>query len=421
MEFNVGTVDLKFVVGLPALLYLFYCVYWEWTVGIQRRRLIKQNGCKPIRNHEEFNGFPKNVIGIKIIKENVKALREHRALEVLGSRHTRTANTIHHKTFFEDMIYTLEPENIKAMLATSFKDFGLSRRRQKAFIPLLGQGIFTSNGAAWQHSRDLLRPNFVRGQVGDLDTFESHVDQLISAIPADGSTFDLQSLFFQLTIDTATEFLFGESTNTLGSSASNEEKVRFAQAFNRSQEEIAYSIRSAKLHPWFRTKQFWEDCRYVHEFADRYVSRGLQYRQSMLEKNMGKEKSTTGGDEDGGRYVFLHELVKSIADPIRIRSELLNVLLAGRDTTASLLSGLFFVISRRPDVWNKLKAEVDQLRGQTPTFQQLKDMKYLRMTMNESMSRHFPFFPIFWHCSASSFPTNTHEHSLLPSLLRVNV
>ena len=48
--------------------------------------------------------------------------------------------------------HTIDPENVKAILATNFSDFGLGVR-YKTFGPLLGRGIFTSDGAAWEHSR----------------------------------------------------------------------------------------------------------------------------------------------------------------------------------------------------------------------------------------------------------------------------
>jgi len=88
-----------------------------------------------------------------------------------------------------------------------------------------------------------------------------------------------------------------------------------------------------------------------------------------------------------GRYVFLHELLKQTSNKVQIRSELLNILLAGRDTTASLLSNVWWEISKRPDIWAKLRAEVDALAGRKPTFEQLKEMKYLRAVLNESLRR----------------------------------
>lgn len=356
-----------------AFLYLLYYVQWQLTVGASRRAMIKEYGCKPMRDFAEFNNFPENIIGYRTIQENIAALKEHRVLRFVQGRFARTQNTFHHKTLAMDMIHTIEPDNLRTIMATKFKDFSLPDRRKTAFLPLLGRGIFTSDGSAWQHSRDLIRPNFVRSQVADLETLEIHVAQLIKCIPKDGSTTDLQDLFFQLTIDSATEFLFGESTNTL--TGSDGFKRRFAQAFNRSQEEIASGIRRGKINKFFRTKQFVEDCRFVHDFVDTYVEKGLAYRRALDSK---EEK-----EKDLGRYVFLHELVKATTDPLQIRSELLNVLLAGRDTTASLLSDVFFELARRSDIWAKLREEVNALGGEKPTFQQIKDMKYLKAVLNE--------------------------------------
>lgn len=117
------------------------------------------------------------------------------------------------------------------------------------------------------------------------------------------------------------------------------------------------------------------------------MEKGLQRR-----KNFDTEK----GEVDN-RYVFLHQLVKETGDKLQIRSELLNILLAGRDTTASLLSNVWWQIARRPDVCAKLRAEVDQLDGIPPTFAQLKDMKYLRWVLNECKLFLFLCFSHVWY------------------------
>jgi cytochrome P450 len=75
--------------------------------------------------------------------------------------------------------------------------------------------------------------------------------------------------------------------------------------------------------------------------------------------------------------------LKSTTDPKQLRDELLNILLAGRDTTASLLSNTFHVLARRPDIWKKLKAEVDELQGARPDYETLRNMKYLKYLLNE--------------------------------------
>jgi hypothetical protein len=44
---------------------------------------------------------------------------------------------------------TVDPKNIQAMLATQFNDFCLGHTRKNNFAPLLGHGIFTSDGKSW--------------------------------------------------------------------------------------------------------------------------------------------------------------------------------------------------------------------------------------------------------------------------------
>lgn len=57
----------------------------------------------------------------------------------------------------QNFVSTSDPENIKAVLATKFKDFDLGERND-AFSPFLGSGIFTADGKHWEKSRVSLRP-----------------------------------------------------------------------------------------------------------------------------------------------------------------------------------------------------------------------------------------------------------------------
>jgi len=240
----------------------------------------------------------------------------------------------------------------------------------------------------------------VRSQVADLNTFEKHIQILISKIPRDGSTFDLQKVFFQLTLDSATEFLFGESVHSLSSKEGSEEQ-RFGIAFDSAQREITSRSRSGKLGSIFRAlmfrsdNEFVESCKIVHSFVDRFVHSALEKVQPT------DAEKVIDGDGSPERYIFLNEMAKGTRDPIRLRAELLNILLAGRDTTASLLSHTFFVLARRPDIWKNLTAEVDELHGERPSYETLKDMKYLKNLLSECK------FP---SAALHSAPTNHPKH-----------
>ncbi|EMD00887.1 hypothetical protein BAUCODRAFT_187941 [Baudoinia panamericana UAMH 10762] len=360
--------------------YVLYQIYVQLTLGRQRRALQYEKGTLPV---PWYSGCRDRLLGLDFFRSTMKLLRERRLLEGQTERfHEDGVNTMRVVFLGGTQVFsTLEPENLKAIQAVDFKKWGLGDRRKNAFWPLLGVGIFTSDGKDWHHSREMLRPNFARAQVADLDLFERHVLHLIQAIPKDKSTVDLSDLFFKLTIDSATEFLFGESTESLTKNSGD----GFADAFTRSQEHISDATRYGPYAKYLmKNDQFSKDAKFVHDFVDYYVQKGLTKRSQLLAEK---------GDAEKQRYTFMDELVRQTDNPIRIRSELLNVLLAGRDTTASLLTNVWFVIARRPDIWAKLQAEVDTLNGVQPTYEQVKDMKYLRAVLNESLRLH-PVVPL---------------------------
>ncbi|KAF7846486.1 hypothetical protein BT93_L4250 [Corymbia citriodora subsp. variegata] len=225
----------------------------------------------------------------------------------------------------------------------------------------------------------MIRPNFTRSQVGDLAIYEEHVQHMLKLIPENGRTVDLQELFFKLTMDTATKFLFGTSVNSLVKEKAHKDSDRFTDAFTYVTEEMAKDFRSIR---WRKDKKRQADGQFIKDFADGIVADALA-RQDDIE---------TGGIDKKQDYVFLYELLKTTRDPYTLRSETLNVLLAGRDTTASLLAHTFFVLARRRDIWDKLHEEVAQLQDKAPDYEQLKQMKYVRWVLNESL-RLFPVVP----------------------------
>jgi cytochrome P450 len=252
----------------------------------------------------------------------------------------------------------------------------------------------------------MLRPNFVRSQIGDVLTFERHVSHLISKLPGDGKTpVNLADYFFRLTLDSATEFLFGESTNSL--SQSSEES--FGAAFDRGQSNIAMRARFGPLVKWlpfaFDVGSIEKDQKFVHDFVDYYVDKGCaerdqQQQQQAKKQQQQQQPQPSAVDEakqkqsnsENERYIFITELIRQTPDRTRIRSELLNILLAGRDTTASLLTNLWWLLSKNPTAWAKLQTEISTLQGSHPTFETLKDLKYLRALLNETL-RLYPVVP----------------------------
>lgn len=62
-----------------------------------------------------------------------------------------------------------------------------------------------------------------------------------------------------------------------------------------------------------------------------------------------------------------------------------SIMLAGRDTTAGLLTFVTYCLAMHPDVLARLREEILSTVGATraPTFDDVREMKYLRAVLNE--------------------------------------
>lgn len=115
---------------------------------IAAARFKKEHGCKPERRQPQVDG----ILGIGNYLNQQKAFKNNRLLDNSRERFEANGPTFSSTVLGLRLYHTIDPENIKAILATNFNDFGLGRRL-KTFGDLLGKGIFTSDGAAWEHSR----------------------------------------------------------------------------------------------------------------------------------------------------------------------------------------------------------------------------------------------------------------------------
>jgi len=350
-------------------------------------------GCKPPPKQE--NNWP---FGVDRVRNLMRADVARIFPDFLVQRFKEMGvNTFEFSMLGTQGYLTADPKNIQAILATQFNDFCLGPNRRNAFMPLLGNGIFTQDGKPWEHSRAMIRPSFVREQVSDLELEEHHVQDMMRAliVKQDGWTapVDLQVLFFRLTLDSATEFLFGES---VGSQVANlpaeaqlngapkvtqDEKV-FANAFDVGQRYLARRGRLLDKSWLDNTPGFRLACKQTHEFADHFV------RLALHPELKEKEKDTEKGDRE--RYIFSEALASQTRDPIELRSQILNILLAGRDTTASLLGWTFYLLVRHPAIYDSLRATILAEFGtyahpRDITFQSLKSCRQLQHTLNESL------------------------------------
>ncbi|MCJ1280132.1 hypothetical protein MMC21_007959 [Puttea exsequens] len=387
--------DLSSIALLPSgilFLALLYTVSVIIPIQLHQRKIRLEHNCQPLRKYRTRDP----ILGIDWIWGNISALRSKTYLKTIRNRfHATGSTTFRVRVLHQKAIFTIEPENIKTLLSLRFRNFSLAYR-SSIMSALLGKGIFTTDGAEWMHSRNMLRPVFAKEQFDDLGILESHIQDLFDLVPGDRSTIDLQPLFFRFTLDSATDFLFGHSVRTLR--RGRNENQRFGTAFNDSLKELAVRFRWGPFRMFrIQNRKASESLRICQEYVDKVVEEAFRLRANM-NGNINKyphEKSV------GARASFLQELMKEQDDRTRIRDELLNVLLAGRDTTASLLSHVFLEISRNPSVWRALQEEVAFLQGKVPSYDKLRGLTYVKYCIHESESYLGNLFLYILHLSVS--------------------
>ncbi|KAF2730395.1 cytochrome P450 [Polyplosphaeria fusca] len=158
-------------------------------------------------------------------------------------------------------------------------------------------------------------------------------------------------------------------------------------------------------------KAYLKTCQRVHSWLEYYIRRQVdstsngtqvpsQQRRSMA-KNL-------GGQTEDLEY---------------IRGQILQSMLASKETTAVLVSNAMFLLSRHPDVYNKLRKEVLQYpEGEDLfTFDNLSNLTYLQNVIKEAL-RLYPVFPLNGRIAlrdttlpASPDPTNPQLTKLQPA------
>lgn len=277
------------------------------------------------------------------------------------------------------VIMTADPENIKAILTQQFSDYGKGAQFHLEWKDFLGDSIFTTDGRQWSDSRALIRPMFQRERVADLDIIEQHVQELFSLMgPGDGRQVDARNLFFRFALDASTHFLFGHSAGSLMN-----EKTEFAQAFDEVQRVQALDGRAGPLRHFFPKKSFYAGLKTMDRFIEPWITEALSLSQEELDTKLSKSDT------------FLHALARRTRDRKVIRDQLVALLLAGRDTTSVTMSWMILELAKNPAVVAKLRQEIAEnigTRGERPSYDTIKNMKYLTWIINETL-RLYPVVP----------------------------
>ncbi|OAA53511.1 Cytochrome P450 [Niveomyces insectorum RCEF 264] len=277
---------------------------------------------------------------------------------------------------------TTDPANVQAILSTRFGDYGLGSRRLAAH-PLLEEGIFSQDGRAWRRSRELIRRQFARVQKQTPQAFTSLVADLVAdvdrAAAVDG-VVDLKPLLYAFTLRTTTTLLFGEPHSRMEADKQEEQAVRAHLDYATS--VLGVRVRLADGAWLYNPPRFRRACRAVRDWAAQFVRAALACQAAV------------GDDAAAEKYAFILDLWRAMRDPELVRDQLLHVLVAGQDSTASLLSWTFFLLVRNPDVLERLRTEISSVPVDGDiTREELQSLSFLRCCLNETL-RLYPTLPM---------------------------
>ena len=372
------------LIGICAPIYLYCYNKFRWLRN-ERIHATKPAAIYPHRDP----------VGIDWVVKMVGAIKSGTLLDDLDEIINSFGGTFWHLATGSWILFTNEPDNLKAMLSTRFEEWPIGGVRQRTTQLTVGpHAIFSVNGKEWQSARSLIRPSFTRNQITDLECQGRHVERFLDRIPKDGSAVELQNLLYLFTMDSATDFMyvfhpvssifstirrkgswlngrftrFGYSTSTLVDPI--EENLAFARAFDYCLHIAASRARLGWLGQMLPDKEFDRSMALCKRFMDHYVSKAIADSKT-------KERP----------YVFLNEIVDTGISQEQIRDHLMAMIVGGRDTSASTMTAMFWTLARRPDIVSKAREEISSLRGSEPSWEDLKNLKYINMILKESKQR----------------------------------
>ncbi|KAI6039228.1 cytochrome P450 [Pisolithus marmoratus] len=277
---------------------------------------------------------------------------------------------------------------------------------------LFGTGVFNSDGETWKFHRSMTRPFFSKDRTSHFDIFEKHAEDALNQTKArlrEGFPVDFQDMVYRFTLDSATEFLFGKSVLSLSAGLvyqknslpgknrdyTNHPANVFARALSEAQSQ---TMLRSNYGPSWRLAEFWSDriqkeVEVCHRFIDPIIKDALESKRMVKEGDQYTGQVCTEEKEDLEDTLLGH-LVNCTDDLTVIRDQIINILIAGRDTTASTLTSLIYMLSQYPDVLKRLRAEVLSRVGSSrrPTYDDVREMKYMRAVINETL-RLYPSVP----------------------------
>lgn len=391
---------MSFSIGLLALVGICYVLYRSYHAARKNystRAFAESHHCAPVYNAD--GPLPwglQRTYRMLTARKRDEDILDDILLPPIEAHHTLEHTMLGGKKIIE----TSEPQNCKTIYVTKFREYQVSEQRLRAFGSVTGTNTMTTNGAAWEHSRNMLKPQFSKALVNNLGSVERELEILWAAIEHRGTSpegwtdqFDIAPLFYRFVTDAASDFLFGESISSqtaylekdlLGPGRlqpSHAERVggeEFTRAYEYCTSVITLRMRLQIPGFLLNTKAFRKNRDILRSLPDKYI-----------------EKALSGNHvREGLKYDLLSTLVEQTRDATELKDQALSIFNAGRDVTGTLLLWTTLLLGQHPQVFQKLRSTIKKhFPPGEPSIQdpiKLRGCRYLQHVLQESLRVYTP-------------------------------
>ena len=268
------------------------------------------------------------------------------------------------------------PDHAKHVLADNaanyHKGIGLAEARRL----ILGDGLLTSEDEVWKHQRRIIQPAFRRDRLAGFASVVTDAGHTLAARLSArvGDTVDLSEEMTRLTMTVLGKSLLDADLSPLR---------MLGPAFEVAQDRAMFEMVSLGAVP------LWLPVPRNHRFR-----RARAQLEDAVEVLVAGRAYARGGDGT--------DLLSMLADAYSgerdaskrwrvLRDELITILLAGHETTASTLSWTWYLLSTHPEAEAAIHAEaVEVLGDRTPGHEDLARLPYTTTVIQEAMRLYPP-------------------------------
>ncbi|GAA0546994.1 cytochrome P450 [Actinomadura livida] len=274
------------------------------------------------------------------------------------------------------LYFVNHPDHAKHVLTDNadnyHKGFGLAQAKRA-----LGDGLLTSEGELWRKQRKVIQPAFQHRRMARYaDVITDEAAKLVARLRERGGGGPVQM----------TDELTGLTLGVLGRTLLDADLGDFdslGASFEAVQDQAMFEATTlSKVPVWVPLPK---------QVRLRRARRDLQRVVDRLVT--GREVRDGGADDD-----VLSRLIVSTRQETdhrvgrqRMRDELVTLLLAGHETTASTLGWTLWLLDRHPEVLERVRAEAVQVLGdRAPKYEDLHGLTYTSTVIQEVMRLYPP-------------------------------